>query len=85
MNKIFYIILLVLLVGCKDEPDHTTKICDEHGCVTCKSYDNYDHTKTEVKCSGTGEYAAIYANDLNGDPDGVVVEEMLVEEDTGCE
>jgi len=85
MKKILCIILLVLLVGCKEEPDHTTNVCDENGCIKCKSYDNYDHTKTEVKCTGTGEYAAMYADNVNGDPDGVVVEEILVEEDTGGE
>jgi PBP1b-binding outer membrane lipoprotein LpoB len=64
------ILLAFLLCNCSaDEPDTTSKVCDKHGCVTCKTYSNYDGTKFETKCAGTGEYSAMY----NGD-DGVIVE-----------
>jgi hypothetical protein len=69
------IITLLLFAACKEKPDHTSKACDQYGCVTCKTYCNYDDTKCETKCIGSGEYAAMYADDVNGDPDGIVVEE----------
>ena len=73
MKRIVLIIItLFMLTACKEDPDHTSKICDENGCITCKTYDNYDGSKSETKCTGTGEYAAMYAGE---DEDGVVVEE----------
>jgi hypothetical protein len=86
-KALWIIILLVLLVSChqKDKDHTTTRMCDQYGCVTCKTYANYDNTKWDTKCSGTGEYAAIYADNENGDPEGTVVEELPIEEDTGGE
>ena len=70
------VILLLALFGCyEDEEDTKSKVCDKYGCVTCKTYSNWDNTKFETKCTGTGAYAAIYADDVNNDPNGVVVEE----------
>ena len=81
MKRILCLILLVLLLGCRDEdPDETNTVSTPHGSVTCKTYWNYDHTKSETKCTGTGEYAAMYADDVNGDPDGVTVEETTAGE-----
>lgn len=71
MKQVLFLLLFLLLSGCYEDDDDTkSTICDQYGCVTCKTTSNWDNTKFETKCTGTGKYSAMY----NGD-DGVIVEE----------